>query len=766
MKLKHTIILLFLLSSIFVTAQSHSLSGRVTDLDNGAALSGVSIQNADGDQIGETDTEGNFKIQTSETEGKLRFLADGYLTLDVEYNQDDYLNVRMQIYAQLLGEVKISAYSDQKTNKETAGAISVLNAQELKRGSGTSMATALNSIPGVRIDQSTLSDARLSIRGNGVRSQYGIRDIKIYINDIPVTEADGTTRIEGLDFHDLGRAEIIRGPASSIYGGGIGGVINFSMERSPYQEQSLEAQGMVGSYGLSRFGGIYRNGGDKMNSYVSYGWQEYKGYREHSHDIRNFITGNFQFFPSDNKTITLLINRTTQKSEIPGAIGFTATKEDRRQANPTNLDKNARRDQEWTRIGLGQKYKFSSKFTNTSSVFSYFYHLDHPLPYAYLHGVYQSFGGRTLFDYNPGFEKFNTKIAFGGEFNQAYSTGSQYENVHGTEGDIRSDNEYKNTLYSFFIQTNTTLTRKMNLALGVNYTGIVYNYSDYLFTERSGKMDLDAQASPRVALSYDFGSFLSLHASVSSGFSAPTTNEISNVDGSVNRDLKSQKAVNYEINAKGSFFGKRLNYDLALYSMDMKNELIPQNVQQGITIYRNSGKTEHKGIELALDWFPIRESDQLAIKNLKAGVSFAYSHFRFTDYKILDADNQVISNFDGNKLTGIAPITANFEINMDTRSGIYSNLNCYYSDKAPLNDANTDFNDSWTVLNAKIGYKTEIGKSFVLDIFGGTDNLTNTKYSSFVSLNAASFGGQEPAYYNPNPEISFYGGFSFKYLIK
>ncbi|MBW7871740.1 MAG: hypothetical protein H3C39_11865, partial [Flavobacteriia bacterium] len=46
------------------------------------------------------------------------------------------------------------------------------------------------------------------------------------------------------------------------------------------------------------------------------------------------------------------------------------------------------------------------------------------------------------------------------------------------------------------------------------------------------------------------------------------------------------------------------------------------------------------------------------------------------------------------------------------------------------------------------------------------DNLTNTKYSSFVSLNAASFGGQEPAYYNPNPEISFYGGFSFKYLIK
>ena len=163
-----------------------------------------------------------------------------------------------------------------------------------------------------------------------------------------------------------------------------------------------------------------------------------------------------------------------------------------------------------------------------------------------------------------------------------------------------SDTEYKNTLYSFFVQSLTELTPKMHLALGVNYTGLTYDYSDYLFTERSGKKKMDAEPSPRIALSYEFGDFLSLHGSMSSGFSAPTTNEIRNVDGSVNRDLKSQKAINYEVNAKGSFFGKRLNYDLALYEMDMKNELIPQAVQQGITIYRNSGKTKHRGIELAL----------------------------------------------------------------------------------------------------------------------------------------------------------------------
>lgn len=276
---------------------------------------------------------------------------------------------------------------------------------------------------------------------------------------------------------------------------------------------------------------------------------------------------------------------------------------------------------------------------------------------------------------------------------------------------------------------------------------------------------MEAEPSPRIALSYEFGDFLSLHGSVSSGFSAPTTNEIRNVDGSVNRDLKSQKAINYEVNAKGSFFGKRLNYDLALYEMDMKNELIPQAVQQGITIYRNSGKTKHRGIELALAWQAFRESDYKAVKNLNIYAAMTYAHFRFTDYKIYDADDQLVSNFDGNRITGIAPLTLSFGINAELPFGIYSNLDFYYSDKLPLDDANTVFNDAWSVLNLKIGYKTTLGKSFVLDLYAGADNLTNSKYSSFVSLNAVGFGGKEPAYYNPNPEISFYTGLSLKYLI-
>src|SRR5690625_7819676 len=101
------------------------------------------------------------------------------------------------------------------------------------------MQSALNGIPGVRMDQSNLSDSRISIRGQGVRSPWGIRNVKIYLDDIPLTEADGTSRLEGIDLNDLGEAEIIRGQASSIFGAGTGGVLRFQLVRVRDHEQSL-----------------------------------------------------------------------------------------------------------------------------------------------------------------------------------------------------------------------------------------------------------------------------------------------------------------------------------------------------------------------------------------------------------------------------------------------------------------------------------------------------------------------------------------------
>jgi len=758
-----TLILLFPQARV----QAQMLQGYIYDSQTNQPLAGASIKTPANELLTKSNKSGYFKLPNLQQSGPLTIGLIGYKTqiVDIGSLAVTGLNIQMEADAVDLNEVRVSGYSSNKSNKETPGSIALITSGDINRGSGTSLQSALNAIPGVRMDQSTLSEARISIRGNGVRASYGIRNIKVYVNEIPVTEADGTTRIEAIDINSIGRAEIIKGPASSIYGAGTGGVINFKLQRSPYQEQSLEVSGLAGAYGLHRLATTYRNGGDKLNSYVSYGWQEYDGYRQHSNDMRRFMTGNFQLFPSDKRIITLLLNRTTQHSQIPGSLTAEQVEADPLQANATNLDKAAGRYQNWTRIGLGQQYLFTDKFSNNTSVFTYFYDLNHPLPYAYIRNFYQSYGGRTRFQFDPGFIRFVTRFTLGAEFNEGITKGVQYVNNKGVEGDINSNMDYQNTQYSVFYQSETELGPKTLLTLGLSYNYLSYDVRNYLLSNQSGLKKFDPEASPRIALSHNFNDAFSLHGSISSGFSPPSSSEIKNVDGSINPALQAEKGINYEINAKGNLLKTRLAYDLAVFKMDMKGELIAQSIQQGITIYNNAGKTSHNGAELALSYQLLKAEDNKQVLSLRPFASVTYSDFKFKDYKIMNAQNQVTASYNGNKLTGISPWVISAGIDLETKTGLYFYGSYFYNDELPLNDDNSAFQSSYSVLNTKLGYKRALGKKLELNVYGGLDNLLNESYSSIVSLNAAGYGGAQPAYFNPSPKRNAYGGLNLKYLF-
>jgi len=481
--------------------------------------------------------------------------------------------------------------------------------------------------------------------------------------------------------------------------------------------------------------------------------------------MRRFLTGNFQLFPSEKRIITLLLNRTTQHSQIPGALTADQVAANPQQANATNLDKAAGRYQNWTRIGLGQQYRFNDQFSNSTSVFTYFYDLNHPLPYAYIRNYYQSYGGRTKFTYDPEFTILPTRFTVGAEYNEGITKGTQYVNNHGKEGAMNSNIDYQNKQYSIFYQSETKLDLQTTLTLGISYNSLSYDVQDYLKSNQSGFKKFNPQATPRIALSHTFSDALSLHASVSSGFSPPSSSEIKNVDGSINPTLQAEKALNYEINAKGNLLKSRLGYDLALFKMDMKGELIAQSVQQSITIYNNAGKTTHNGAELSLSYQLLKTEDQKEINTLRPFVAVTYSDFKFKDYKTLNAQNQVIASYDGNKLTGISPWVVNMGIDLETRTGLYFYGNYFFSDQLPLNDANSAYNPAYQVVNAKVGYKKQLIKCLEINLYAGLDNILNKNYSSIISLNAVGYGGAQPAYFNPSPKRNGYGGLNLKYIF-
>lgn len=746
-------------------AQSIIIRGHVYDLHSQEALGGIQVLSQDSKDSTTTDDKGFFSLPIKQEGTHIIFSGLGYI------NQKLILDTSIQDHRVFLepgqislNEVIVKSFNSHKKNKYTPGAISTISQARIRQGNEVSLQSAFNSVPGIKMDQSTLSEARISIRGSGVRSPWGVRNIKIYVNDIPVTETDGTSRLEAIDVNDLSGVEIIKGPASSIYGAGTtGGIINFQLQRAPQGENSIEASALTGAYGLRRFATTYRNGTQKMNSYLSYGQQDFEGYQQHSNDFRRFLVGNFLFYPSDNRRITLLINRTTQHSQIPGALTQEQVEEDRKQANAGNLNKEAGRYQTWTRIGIGQQYSIQNNLKNSTSLFTYFYDIDHPLAFAYIRNFYQSYGGRTYFTYSPNLKKLKTHFTLGAEFNQAKTKGTQYENEGGKEGDIRSNIDYRNTLYSLFYQSETRLSDKTTLTLGLSYNGLRYDVSDYLQPSRSGIKNFKGELSPRVALSHDFGDFLTLHGSVSTGFAPPTTSEIQNADGSINRNIGAEKAINYEVNAKGNILGSRLAYNLALFKMDMKGELIAQTVAQGITIYNNAGKTSHNGAELSLAYPMLSQNKEKWVHSFSPYAAVTYSNFHFEDYKLKNAENEVDVVFDGNELTGTSPWIVYVGFDLEIKNGFYLNTHYYFTDRTPLNDENTVYNPSYQFINSKIGYKTKITKYLSADVFTGLDNILNEKYSSLTSLNAVGYGGGSPAYFTPSPERNAYAGARIKF---
>ncbi|RMF52164.1 MAG: TonB-dependent receptor [Bacteroidetes bacterium] len=662
----------------------------------------------------------------------------------------------------LLNEVQVVGFDTHRKLQETAGSVAVITEKDFDRTNRISLKPVLNTIPGVRVDQSNLANTRISIRGAGVRSNFGIRNLKIYVNEIPITEADGFTRIEGLDVATLGRVEVIKGPASSLYGAGTGGVLNFQIQRSAYNENSLSVGALGGSYDLARLSTTYRIGTDRFNAALTAGTQTFDGYRAHSTDERRFFTGSLQYFPSEKQTITVLLNQTRQETLIPGDLTQAQVEEDPRQANSSNLAQQAGRFQTWTRIGVSQAYDFNDRLTNVTSVYTSFYEMDHPLAFAYLRQPYQSYGGRTRLTYAPEMKVLPTRFTLGAEVIKAFVAAKRFRNEGGKEGDLIFNQERDNRQYTVFFQTETQLTPRTILTLGASLNEVSYDVRDFINPAQNGTKTFDSEWTPRVALAHVFSEAVALHASISAGFSPPTTSEISDADGNLRDDVQAERGVNYEIGARGSLFGRRLSYDVAAFSFQMRDQLIPQSVGQNRTIFNNAGETSLKGLEVALSFLaPLPEGSFFT--TVRPFLSYAYSDFTYETFRLLGADGQIVADFSGNEVTGIAPHVLTAGLDVVTAAGVYLFGTLFFNDDAPLNDENTAFNPAYTVVDVKAGYRGTLGRRLEVDAFAGLDNVFDELYTSQAALNARAFGGGQPAYFNPAPGRTFYTGLTVKY---
>jgi len=124
-----------------------------------------------------------------------------------------------------LGEIIIKAFEQNRKLMDVPAAVSVAQQKQLLRFNNTSILPAMNAAPGVRMEERSPGSYRLNIRGSSLRSPFGVRNVKVYLNEIPFTEPGGSTYLNQLGFYNIQSIEILKGPSSSLYGAGSGGTV-------------------------------------------------------------------------------------------------------------------------------------------------------------------------------------------------------------------------------------------------------------------------------------------------------------------------------------------------------------------------------------------------------------------------------------------------------------------------------------------------------------------------------------------------------------
>jgi iron complex outermembrane recepter protein len=649
----------------------------------------------------------------------------------------------------ILQEVIVHGYSNDRPLSEVPAAIGIVDSKMLERFNNTSILPAINTIPGVRMEERSPGSYRIAIRGSSLRSPFGVRNVKIYWNGLPLTDGGGNTYINLLDFNAVNDAEIIKGPGGSLYGAGTGGVM--SMNSPSKANNFVQASAMGGSFGLQRYQVNAQTGTENLKASVNYAHQVSNGYREHTALRRDALNTEVRGRIGNKSTLLATIFYTDIQYQTPGGLTQAQYQADPRQARSNAASLQAAVYNKTFYGGLVYDYSWNSHWTTRVGGYGSVTDFTNPTFLNYEIRKEDNWGGRTETQYRVEQADWKGKLTFGGEYQQFFSPLTDYVNVNGQPGAVMTDDRLNSRLALLFAQMEADLPRNFYLTGGasanfVHYTMNRVSVSPNILQTRN----FDPALSPRLALLKKISDRFSLYASVSQGFSPPSIAEVRPSTGTFNSTLNPERGTSYETGGRG-YIGNNFSFDITVYHFQLNQTIVIQHLVNGADYYVNAGSTSQNGLEAFLAWTPVSGKEG-ALNFLKIWSSATLTRYRFVHY----VQNGV--DYSGNKLTGVSPSIFVGGADVTLAKWFYVNVTLNDVGKIPLDDGNTSFSSAYFLAGLRLGYRTPLKSSGLLEVFGGVDNATNRTYSLGNDLNAAA-----GRYYNVAAGRNFYFGMKIKF---
>jgi len=640
----------------------------------------------------------------------------------------------------VLDEVRIEAAQSfiSEDNSPVALSIKKRSLNDLAVRPAVTLDELTFSMPGVFVNnrENFALGERLTIRGMGWRSQFGVRGIQVILDDMPLTVADGQTILNMVDPAMVRRVELLRGPSSTFWGNSGGGVLHMSTTPLP-GESSLKYRGFGGTYGTFKQEIQLIESFQNADVHLYGTYFETDGFRDHS-AARMIRTGaGIRFRSNENRQVRLaVLYAGMPKAENPGSLTQQLAINSPRLARDANVNTNSGKNFDQAMVSGTLIQKLGGNFLDITLHGTY-RSLENPLPFGFIDVERLAGGFRGVYR----FTGLPFELQTGTELKWQFDNRLETNNVNGNPGDRVDVNQNEDVLnQALFARINIPVQR-FNFSAALRADRIRFSTNDNIQENREGSRTFTS-LNPGIGIVYKHPGF-KLFTNLNSSFETPTTTELVNrPDGGngFNQSVEPEKTWGIETGIDGSFYQNRFEYQITWFGMRVNDLLVPfQTSPDGPTFFRNEGKTRNTGVETSFKIIPGR--------HISATLMYSWLDAEFRN-----------GDFEGNNIPGVSPHRGGIEFKGDLKNYFFSAdlewVGSYFT-----NSENSVKNDSYKLVTFRASHSVNLERHGVtLKPFLSVRNILNERFNTSVSINA--FGDR---FFEPGSDRSLNAGIEISF---
>lgn len=595
-------------------------------------------------------------------------------------------------------------------------------------------AQLFNTISGVQADSRAnfAQDTRISIRGFGSRSAFGIRGLHIQQDGIPLSTPDGQGQLSSVLLDNIARVEVLKGPLAALYGNASGGVISL-YSQDPAQSALAVSVAGSGQHRQYQLHADWFSGDSSLSTALKQFTTE--GYRPHSAAKKQQAQLLYRTALAETAKLTARLDYARDPQlQDPLGLSLADWRLDPQQTNAAatlfDTEKHSRhrqlsvnltdyRDTELWQLSswlgdrsIGQRLAFTGSALSSAGG-----EVALQRTFSGISGSYRLAQG-TFY-----------QLRMGGSVVQSDDDRQGFVNDFGQRGAMRRDQTDSADNTDMFVRFNWQPAKRWQLQGGWRYSQLQLTVADRFINannpDDSGSKRFYNQALA-LGLSYRIHDDVSGFVSAGRGFESPTLAEIAyRSDGSgVNLALDASTNRQWESGIKWLY--SSTSGSVSLFNITTDNELLVDSSTGGRTSYRNAAKTKRYGTELQLNW------QQNAY--LRHQLNAHYLTAQFAD-----------AILDGKRLPGVASRQLHWQLQYrpwqtDTVLALHSQ----YRSKVYLDDANSNSAPPAVVFSVSARQR-EQWQQLTLDYWLALDNLTDKTHVGSVIVNQSNGRAIEPA---------------------